>query len=89
MSWVPSSSRSTKSGGGDDDWDMDEGPSKHIGKAAVQRREDKKRGIERFGAGMEKGSGQSGDGEADKGRGGRTERRRGVRSGSKNTFRRM
>lgn len=88
MSWVPSS-KSSKSGGGDDDWDMDEGLAKHIGKKAAQRREDKKRGIERFGAGMEKGGGESGDGGADKGRGGRMERRRGVRSGSKNTFRRM
>lgn len=88
MSWVPSS-RANKSGGGDDDWDMDEGPGKHIGKAAVQRREDKKRGIERFGAGMEKGGGEAGEGGAEKGRGGRTERRRDVRSGSKNTFRRM
>ncbi|KAG5654569.1 hypothetical protein H0H81_000094 [Sphagnurus paluster] len=76
MSWVPSSGPADA-----DDMLIGGGPPKK-GKT-------KRQGVESFGAGMERGGeGQSSVvGESD--RKGRTQRRKGVRSGSKNVFRRM
>ncbi|KAF7970981.1 hypothetical protein HWV62_22473 [Athelia sp. TMB] len=77
MTWVPSASS-----GPVDDSDMmiPGGPGK--------KRLEKRKGVESFGAGMERGGERQVDvGEGD--RRGRTERRKGVRSGSKNTFRRI
>lgn len=85
MSWVPSST----AGAGDYDDMLVPGG---LGKANKKKREEKQRGVESFGAGMERGGGDSeryGVGGSDAERRGRTERRKGVRSGSKNTFRRM
>ncbi|KAF8208408.1 hypothetical protein K438DRAFT_1812176 [Mycena galopus ATCC 62051] len=76
VSWVPSAS----SGGGMDVDDVDSGPRKAKPKP--------RKGVEAFGAGMEKGyAGEDLQPEQD--RKGRTQRRKGVRSGSKNVFRRM
>lgn len=83
MSWVPSSTAR-------DDDDEDMLVPGGLGKASKKKREEKRKGVESFGAGMERGGGRderSGAGVDE--RRGRTERRRGVRSGSKNTFRRM
>lgn len=93
MSWVPSSGGGGKgkrrSSGYDDAMDVDDG-SKARGKGKSKER-DTRKGVERFGAGMEKGgeapAGQGGMSDAD--RKGRTHRRRDMRSGSKNTFRRI
>ncbi|KDQ60208.1 hypothetical protein JAAARDRAFT_126225 [Jaapia argillacea MUCL 33604] len=59
--------------------------------ASKKERGERKKGKEVFGAGMEKGGGEEGVGGrgGEKERSGRTERRRGMRSGSKNVFRRM
>lgn len=55
-----------------------------------QKNRDKRKSVESFGVGMERGGGDSERyGATDAERRGRTERRKGVRSGSKNTFRRM
>ncbi|KZP15926.1 hypothetical protein FIBSPDRAFT_795006 [Athelia psychrophila] len=76
-SWVPSASSRPMD---DDDMMIPGGP----GKKTLERR----KGVESFGAGMEKGGERQVDmSEGD--RRGRTERRKGVRSGSKNTFRRI
>ncbi|KAH6900901.1 WD repeat-containing protein [Coprinopsis sp. MPI-PUGE-AT-0042] len=74
VSWVPSGSSKN-----DED---DDRPRRKKG--------DKKGGgIERFGAGLEKGYSESAQDISEAERSGRTHRRHGVRSGSKNTFRRM
>ena len=49
---------------------------------------EERKGVERFGAGMEKG-GESPAEVSDRERKGRTKRRQDVRSGSKNVFRKM
>lgn len=54
------------------------------GKKTLERR----KGVELFGAGMERGGERQVD-VSDGDRRGRTERRKGVRSGSKNTFRKI
>lgn len=79
MSWVPSSSSKPM---GDDDMLVPGGPGNS------KKRQDKRNGVESFGAGMERG-GERNANISDADRMGRTERRKGVRSGSKNIFRRM
>jgi ribosome biogenesis protein ENP2 len=76
ISWVPSSG----SGGKDGD----------AGKGRDQPRNEKgrRKGVESFGAGLERGFEEHAD-IAESDRKGRTHRRKGVRSGSKNVFRRM
>lgn len=54
-----------------------------------KKNKDKRKGVETFGAGMEKGHEETSAGLTDSDRQGRTQRRRGVRSGSKNVFRKM
>jgi len=89
VSWVPTTSRSSRSdaaAGEDDDDDLVErrpGRNKRASK-------DMRKGVERFGAGMEKG-GEDPDMRvlSEQERSGRTQRRRGMRSGSKNAFRQM
>ncbi|KAJ7487777.1 NUC153 and WD40 repeat-containing nucleolar rRNA processing-related protein [Mycena latifolia] len=73
VSWVPSAS----SGG---DVDVDAG-SRSKSKA--------RKGVESFGAGLEKGYGGEDVEISEQDRKGRTQRRKGVRSGSKNVFRKM
>lgn len=73
ISWVPSDSASK---------DMDDLQSKET------RRKERRKGAETFGAGMEKGGQETLD-ITDSERMGRTHRRKGVRSGSKNIFRAM
>ena len=96
VSWVPTpkSSRSDflilgegEDGGGDEDGDGLVGRQQRRQKHALK---DTRKGVERFGAGMEKG------GEdpnmrvlSEQERRGRSQRRRGMRSGSKNAFRQM
>jgi ribosome biogenesis protein ENP2 len=74
MSWVPSGSH-----------EDDSLYSKRMNKGKVRGRN----GVERFGAGMEKGSDKSFNEMNESDRKGRTQRRKGVRSGSKSAFRRM
>lgn len=77
MSWVPSSSQQT----GGEMFTSDGGD--------IQRnRKERRKGMEVFGAGMEKGEDPSIH-LTESERKGRTQRRKGVRSGSKNTFRRL
>ena len=76
MSWVPSSSKRM----GDGDVLVPDG-HRHLS----TRRE----GVTTFGAGMEKGGEEGTDDVREGERKGRTTRRKGVRSGSKNTFRRL
>lgn len=78
ISWVPSSSRT-----GDGDDMLVEGSGKR------KSGKDKRKGVEVFGAGMEKGGEDMSVEISESDRQGRTHRRKGVRSGSKNVFRRM
>lgn len=80
MSWVPSESAS----GGDRLVDEDDGRGKQKAKAKEVRK-----GVEVFGAGMERGGEEHEREMSESERKGRTKRRQGMRSGSKNTFRRM
>ena len=76
MAFVPRTSASAN--------EYDDGPVKErSGKA----KEAKRKGVEAFGAGMEREGPDVEMSEAE--RKGRTKRRQGMRSGSKNTFRRM
>lgn len=77
ISWVPSSSSMR------DDEDGDGKKSGRAGKDKTRRK-----GIESFGAGLERGMEEDAN-IADSERKGRTQRRQGIRSGSKNVFRRM
>ena len=79
MSWVPSSSRPM-----DDDDVLVPG-----GSGNSKKRQDRRKDAESFGAGMERGGSERHVDMQDGDRRGRTERRKGVRSGSKNTFRRI
>ena len=83
MSFVPSRS-------GDDDYEDNDGdrprPGKKGGKGGKEAR---RKGVESFGAGMERGGGDPEIAMSEAERKGRTQRRKGMRSGSKNTFRRM
>ncbi|KAI0040450.1 hypothetical protein FA95DRAFT_1502847 [Auriscalpium vulgare] len=82
MSWVPA----PKAKGAHGDFDDDDAL---VGGGRPRRPKDARKGVERFGAGMEKGGEDPGRPTSERERSGRTERRRGVRSGSKNAFRRM
>lgn len=89
ISWVPSDK--TKTSGTWDDEDHDTASGARVGKGKGNDKTARRKGVEMFGAGMEKG-GETHDaisamGESE--RSGRTFRRKGMRSGSKNTFRRM
>lgn len=75
MSYIPTRS-------GDDD---DDDARRSSGKDKDRRR----KGVEVFGAGMEKGGEDPEVAMSESDRKGRTHRRQGMRSGSKNTFRRM
>ena len=80
MTWVPSSSKQTSiddkiASGGDGD--------------VRRKHNDRQKGVEIFGAGMEKGGEDPSIDLSESERKGRTQRRTGIRSGSKNTFRRM
>lgn len=79
MSWVPSADAA----GNDDDALVGEGGRAPGG---TKRRDGKRKGVESFGAGMERGG--IGEELTESERKGRTQRRKGIRSGSKNTFRR-
>jgi ribosome biogenesis protein ENP2 len=88
VSWVPTSksTRSDDPAEGEEEEDLVE-RQQHKQKRASK---DTRKGVERFGAGMEKG------GEdptmrvlSEQERRGRSQRRRGMRSGSKNAFRQM
>ncbi|RPD65737.1 hypothetical protein L226DRAFT_479508 [Lentinus tigrinus ALCF2SS1-7] len=80
MTFVPRTSSSRA------DYDEDERPS---GKAGKGNKEPRRKGVEVFGAGMEKGGEDPEVAMSEAERKGRTKRRQGMRSGSKNTFRRM
>ncbi|KAI0317950.1 hypothetical protein OF83DRAFT_1171526 [Amylostereum chailletii] len=85
MSWVPTQKSRSRGGDGMDVND-DEGASRR----GKDKARDQRKGVERFGAGMEKGGedpAQQVLSEQD--RSGRKVRRKDVRSGSKNTFRRI
>ncbi|OCH93959.1 hypothetical protein OBBRIDRAFT_885177 [Obba rivulosa] len=81
MSWVPSTTAQ-------DDW-SDEGTGTGAKSQRKSTQAAKRKGVETFGAGMEKGGGDVEYVMSEGDRRGRTQRRKGMRSGSKNTFRRM
>jgi len=86
VSWVPTTtSRSSRLDDDDDDDLVERRPGGH-----KRASKDTRKGVERFGAGMEKG-GEDPDMRvlSEQERSGRTQRRRGMRSGSKNAFRQM
>ncbi|KAI0938584.1 hypothetical protein AcW1_001718 [Taiwanofungus camphoratus] len=82
-------SAKSKSSLADDDDDM----IGEIGGGSAKQQNTKgaarRKGVETFGAGMEKGGGEREHVLSESERKGRTQRRKGMRSGSKNTFRRM
>lgn len=81
MTFVPR----TSSSGYDYDEDGEEG-----GRAQQKKgRDAKRKGVQEFGAGMEKGGEEPDVEMSESERKGRTKRRQGMRSGSKNTFRKM
>lgn len=75
MTYIPSASAAA---------DEDEGRSDNIA-----GRKPKRKGVETFGAGLEKGGEGPEVAMSEAERRGRTQRRKGMRSGSKNTFRRL
>jgi ribosome biogenesis protein ENP2 len=75
MSWVPNSLKQT-------DEDM-------LIPGNIRTTKSRRKGVVEFGAGMEKGGEEEADDVTESERKGRTQRRKGVRSGSKNTFRRL
>jgi ribosome biogenesis protein ENP2 len=77
ISWVPTSS----STGGKDN-DQRQNKSKTV-------RDKLRKGVETFGAGLERGVEERMEFSNDSEKKGRSHRRKGVRSGSKNTFRRL
>jgi ribosome biogenesis protein ENP2 len=87
VSWVPTSG-STRSGAlaeGEDEESL-------VGRQRAPKRvlKDARKGVERFGAGMEKGGEDSNmRALSEQERSGRSQHRRGMRSGSKNAFRQM
>ncbi|KAI9459171.1 WD40-repeat-containing domain protein [Lactarius psammicola] len=83
VSWVPAPrSKSDARAGKDDEDDL------LVGRGGKSRKPALPKGVERFGAGMEKGGGDRSAQElSEQERGGRKQRRRGMRSGSKNAFR--
>jgi ribosome biogenesis protein ENP2 len=87
VSWVPAPKSSRSGVGEDEDEDSLVGGQQRRQKRALK---DTRKGVERFGAGMEKG-GEDPNMRAlsEQERRGRSQRRRGMRSGSKNAFRQM
>ncbi|TBU47068.1 WD40-repeat-containing domain protein [Dichomitus squalens] len=81
MTFIP---RTTSSGA-----DYDDEPGGKAAQAKGRTKEPRRKGVEVFGAGMEKGGEDPEVEMAESERSGRTKRRQGMRSGSKNTFRRM
>lgn len=79
ISWVPASSSSATGGK-----DNDDGQNKSKSVKVKLRK-----GVETFGAGLERGVEERMEFSNDSERKGRSHRRKGVRSGSKNTFRRL
>jgi ribosome biogenesis protein ENP2 len=79
VSWMPSSS----SGHIDEGDELVSG-----GRSSEDKGRERRKGVQSFGAGMERG-GEERSQLSENDRKGRTERRKGVRSGSKNVFRRM
>jgi ribosome biogenesis protein ENP2 len=80
LTWVPSSSSKPIR---DDDNLIPNGASSN------KTRQDRRSGIESFGSGLERGMLETRFDLNNKDTRGRTQRRKGVRSGSKNTFRRI
>ncbi|KAA1476578.1 hypothetical protein DENSPDRAFT_867342 [Dentipellis sp. KUC8613] len=85
MSWVPAPKPKGARGHADED-DEDMGGRRGKGKS---KERDSRKGVERFGAGMERGGEDPAKTVSEQDRSGRKERRKGVRSGSKNAFRGM
>ncbi|KAI0030354.1 WD40-repeat-containing domain protein [Vararia minispora EC-137] len=87
MSWIPSSK--PKGRRDSDAMDFDEEVPRRGGRK--EKDIDRRKGVERFGAGMERGGEDPVDGAelSEVQRSGRKTRRRDVRSGSKNTFRKL
>lgn len=83
MSWTPSSSSSKKYAEEDARAEQLATTGKKKGKEKTNER---KKGVESFGAGMEKGGEEAKGALSESDRKGRTERRRGIRSGSKNAI---
>ena len=79
ISWVPTSSSSATSGKYNDD----------MQKKSKTVKDKLRKGVETFGAGLERGVEERMEFSNDSERKGRSHRRKGVRSGSKNTFRRL
>ena len=79
ISWVPTSSSSATGGKDNDD---KQNKSKTV-------KDKPRKGVETFGAGLERGVEERVEFSNDSERKGRSHRRKGVRSGSKNTFRRL
>ena len=80
ISWVPTSSSSVT--GGKDNGDRQSKSARTVKDSKLRK------GVETFGAGLERGVEERLDFSNDSERKGRSHRRKGVRSGSKNTFRR-
>ena len=78
ISWVP-----TSSSGGKDNGDRQSKSTRTIKDSKLRK------GVEMFGAGLERGVEDRMEFSNDSERKGRSHRRKGVRSGSKNTFRRL
>jgi ribosome biogenesis protein ENP2 len=83
MSWTPSAA-SSRQHAYEDAQEERRGSTKGKLKSKETSKE-KRKGVETFGAGMEKG-GEDGRDLSESDRRGRTERRRGIRSGSKNAI---
>ena len=83
MTFVP---RTTSTGHDDDD---EEGQPSGRAQKTGKGKDAKRKGVEVFGAGMEKGGDDPEIEMTESERKGRTKRRQGMRSGSKNTFRKM
>lgn len=81
ISWVPTSSSSAI--GGKDIGDRQSNSTRTIKDSKLRK------GVETFGAGLERGVEERMEFSNDSERKGRSHRRKGVRSGSKNTFRRL
>ncbi|KAH9897027.1 WD40-repeat-containing domain protein [Cubamyces lactineus] len=81
MTFIP---KTTSSGN-----DYDDGPSGAAAQRKGKAKEPKRKGVETFGAGMERGGEDPEHEMSEAERKGRTKRRQGMRSGSKNTFRRL
>jgi ribosome biogenesis protein ENP2 len=85
ISWVPSAGDAARHAAEDAIEDKRAAEAKRGRKAAAAKPE-KRKGVESFGAGMERGGQDPARELADSERRGRTERRKGMRSGSKNTI---